>query len=373
MKRSMKRTTKHEGERMSYLKNAWYVAAWSDSVNREMRVETLLDEPILLYRKQDGSPVAMIDRCPHRFAPLHMGKLLGDIIECGYHGLKFDCSGACVHNPHGDGKIPAAARVHTYPAVDRHNLLWLWNGDAELADPALIPDYSHLTSPLLKTVGDHMIQNAHYELVVDNLMDLSHVNYLHAPYQKVDDFLAAKHDVIYKDGILESKRSLPSTRAPSSFRPFMKDPDAPVEYWLDIRWYPASCCQLEVGIVPVGRPRSEGLVRLGTHIVTPQTNSSTHYFYASSRNYQLDDPAADEETNRWQQMGFHEQDKPMIEGVQLRMGNADLQSKNPILLQTDAAAMRARRILAKLIEKEAGSLADSKLASIAIKSEPALN
>lgn len=364
---------------MPYLKNAWYAAAWSNTVERQLQTRTLLDEPILLYRKEDGAPVAMLDRCPHRFAPLHMGKLVGDVVECGYHGLQFDCSGACVSNPHGDGRIPAAARVRQFPAVDRHSLIWIWPGDAALADPALIPDYGHLTSPLLKTVGDHMIQNANYELVVDNLMDLSHVNYLHAPYQKVDDFLAAKHDVIYKDGVLESKRSLPSTHAPSSFRPFMKDPDAKVEYWLDIRWYPASCCQLEVGIVPVGRPRSEGLVRLGTHIVTPQTARSTHYFYASSRNYRLEDPAADQETNYWQQMGFHEQDKPMIEGVQERMGDADLQSLNPILLQTDAAAMRARKVLAKLIEKEIKELtgdapaAAKAAAVIAIKPEPALN
>jgi phenylpropionate dioxygenase-like ring-hydroxylating dioxygenase large terminal subunit len=337
---------------MSYLKNAWYVAAWTSEVGRELLSRTLLDEPLLLYRKEDGTPVAMMDRCPHRFAPLHMGKLVGDRVECGYHGLQFDGAGACVHNPHGDGRIPAAARVRPFPAVDRYSLVWIWNGEASLADPALIPDYMHLTSPLLKTVGDRMIQNAHYELVVDNLMDLSHVNYLHAPYQKVDDFLAAKHEVTLVNGVLDSKRALPSTHAPSSFRPFMKDPDAPVEYWLNIRWYAAGCCQLEVGITPVGQPRSEGLVRIGTHIVTPQDSGSTHYFYASSRNYRLDDPEADEETNRWQQMGFHEQDKPMIEGVQQRMGGANLQSMNPILLETDAAAMRARRVLAKLIEQE---------------------
>ena len=342
---------------MAYLKNAWYVAAWSNEVGRTLLTRSLLDEPILLYRKEDGSPVAMADRCPHRFAPLHMGRLVGDLVECGYHGLQFDGAGACVLNPHGDGHIPTAARVRNYPVADRYSLLWIWSGDPSKADPHLIPDYGHLTSPLLKTVGDHMIQNAHYELVVDNLMDLSHVNYLHAPYQKVDDFLAAKHEVTHHDGVLDSKRTLTNTRAPSSFRPFMPDPDAPVEYWLNMRWYAASCCQLEVGITPVGRPRSEGLIRIGTHIVTPQTETSTHYFYASSRNYNLDDPAADDETNRWQQMGFHEQDKPMIEGVQLRMGDTDLLSKNPILLQTDAAAMRARRLLSGMIAKEAASAA----------------
>jgi phenylpropionate dioxygenase-like ring-hydroxylating dioxygenase large terminal subunit len=201
-----------------------------------------------------------------------------------------------------------------------------------------------------------MMQQAHYELVVDNLMDLSHVNYLHAPYQQVDDFLSAKHDVVQDGNALESRRTVPATRAPQSFRPFLDDPDAPVDYWLNIRWHAPSCCLLETGVVPAGRPRDEGLMRIGTHIVTPVSATSTQYLYASSRNYRLDDPDADDETARWQQMGFHEQDKPMIEGVQRRMGERELMSMRPILLATDAAAVRARRLLAAMIEAEARSV-----------------
>jgi phenylpropionate dioxygenase-like ring-hydroxylating dioxygenase large terminal subunit len=317
------------------LKNIWYVAAWSTEIGQQFVSRTLLGDPLLLYRKGDGTPVVLLDRCPHRFAPLSMGRRVGDDVECGYHGLQFDCSGKCVRNPHGNGRIPDAARVRRFPAADRHGLLWIWAGDEGRADTDLIPDYGHLVSP--------------------DLMDLSHVNYLHAPYQQVDDFLQARHDIEQEGASVVSRRTIDSTRAPRSFRPFLADPEAPVEYWLDIRWRAPGCCQLETGVVAVGRPRDQGVVRIGTHIVTPQTDASSIYFYASSRNYRLDDPRADEETSRWHQIGFHEQDKPMIEAVQTRMGDSDLLSQKPLLLATDAAAIRTRRMLQAMIEEEAGT------------------
>ena len=337
---------------MAFLRNTWYVGAWAHEVSRALTPRKLLGEPVLFYRKENGEAVAIGNRCPHRFAPLHLGKLVGDNVECGYHGLKFGCDGACVDNPHGDHKIPSAARVKAYPVVERHGLVWLWMGQPELADPAGIPDYSHLENPALKTIGDVMLQKANYQLVVDNLMDLTHVNYLHAPYQKNDDFLAARHDVVHKDRTLDSLRSIPNTQAPQSFTPFLADPQAPVDYWLNIRWQAPGACQLEVGVVPVGQPRSEGIKRLGTHIVTPETDTTTHYFYASSRNYLLDDPKADLETRNWQQLGFHEQDKPMLEAVQEMMGTTDLDVLQPVLLSSDAAAMRVRRLMKELIQNE---------------------
>lgn len=197
-----------------------------------------------------------------------------------------------------------------------------------------------------------MEQLVNYEVLVDNLMDLSHVNYLHVPYQKIDNFLEANHEVVQTGNVVESRRSIASTFAPPSFRPFMKEPDSPVEYWLNIRWYPPAVCQLEVGVKPVGAPHSEALIRLGTHIVTPDTPISSRYFYASSRNYNLDDKAADEETATWQRVGFHQQDKPMLEAVQRRMKTPDLFSLNPVLLTSDAAAVRVRRVLSSMISAE---------------------
>src|ERR1700761_672315 len=129
----------------AYLRNAWYVAAWSDSLgDGQVLARTIMDEPIVLYRKADGGIAAVEDRCPHRFAPLSMGKVVdGDRIQCPYHGLEFDGSGACVKNPHGTKNIPPRARVKSYPVLEKHKAVWIWMGERP-ADPAKIPDFSVL-------------------------------------------------------------------------------------------------------------------------------------------------------------------------------------------------------------------------------------
>src|SRR6266702_6212839 len=122
-----------------YVLNTWYAAAWSEDIGRTLFARRLLNEPLVFYRKEDGTPCVLHDRCPHRFVPLSMGKLLGDDVECLYHGLRFDCTGACIDNPNGAGVIPNAAKVRTYPHAERWGLVWIWMGDASRADPALIP------------------------------------------------------------------------------------------------------------------------------------------------------------------------------------------------------------------------------------------
>lgn len=124
---------------MSYLRNAWYVAGWQDEVeNGGLFHRRILDEQILLVRDQAGMVHALADRCPHRFAPLHLGKRHGDVIECAYHGLRFDMGGRCVLNPQGEGAIPAGARtneltrdgLHTRTIADVALLFWRDEGGA---------------------------------------------------------------------------------------------------------------------------------------------------------------------------------------------------------------------------------------------------
>jgi phenylpropionate dioxygenase-like ring-hydroxylating dioxygenase large terminal subunit len=101
-----------------FLRNSWYVAARSAEVARKPLARILLNEPVALYRKEDGTPVALEDRCCHRQLPLSMGRLEGDELRCGYHGLKFDASGTCVEIP-GQTAIPPQARVRAYPLLER--------------------------------------------------------------------------------------------------------------------------------------------------------------------------------------------------------------------------------------------------------------
>ena len=123
-----------------YLRNAWYQAAWSQEVTaEEPLVRTILDLPLLFFRGPDGTVSALHDRCPHRFAPLSAGRVRDGIVVCGYHGLTFDASGACVRNPHGP--VARTMRVANFPVRERHQAIWIWMGNAQTADPASIPTF----------------------------------------------------------------------------------------------------------------------------------------------------------------------------------------------------------------------------------------
>jgi len=164
---------------MMFLKSAWYAAAWGDEVSKELFVRTVAGEAILLTRGDDGTPRALADSCPHRFAPLSAGCRTDGRIRCAYHGLEFDLDGRYVHNPHVTGARPAAARVRSYAVVERYGLVWLWLGDAGHADPARIPDFAFLDDPRWLVVHGTIHGSGHFELFTDNLMDLGHTEFLH--------------------------------------------------------------------------------------------------------------------------------------------------------------------------------------------------
>ena len=129
-----------------YVRNAWYVAAWDHEITRTMKRRIILDEPVVLFRKDDGTAVALEDRCCHRQAPLSMGKLIGNVVKCPYHGLEFDATGKCVKVPSQD-MVPASARVRSYPVVERNHWVWVWMGERAKADPALIEDFHWMDDP----------------------------------------------------------------------------------------------------------------------------------------------------------------------------------------------------------------------------------
>ena len=162
-----------------FVKNCWYVAAWSKDVGRELIDRILLSEYVVLYRKEDGTPVALENRCPHRNLTLSEGRLIGDQIECGYHGMVFNCDGVCTHLP-GSDKAPDWATVRRYPVAERNGWLFYWPGDPAQADEALIPDYPkhNEDEDWIRAQGQAYVI-AGYRLVLDNLLDLSHLTYVH--------------------------------------------------------------------------------------------------------------------------------------------------------------------------------------------------
>ncbi len=338
---------------MKYLKNTWYVAAWAHEVSGDQLLSrTLLNVAVVIFRRSDGSPAVVADSCPHRFAPLHLGRIVGDNIECGYHGLQFDGDGNCVHNPHGAGVIPKGCSIAAFPAVEKHGVLWIWPGDKERADPQLIPDFSYLVEPGRKTVFGKRHMKAHFELITDNLMDASHTQFVHKDLLGSDAFARSRHEVIQEAEAVHSNYVFPDSEIPEAYKAYFDDPTLRVDYSVNFRWLAPALVRNSVSLIPLGKTAAEGILRTGTHLMTPETELTSHYFFCHTRNFKLDDEAVDERIRWWQKTGLAEQDGPMIEAVQKNMGIADLDSLNPVLFSIDSAAVRVRRLHAKMIADE---------------------
>lgn len=343
---------------MPYLLNTWYVAGWSEDVQAgALFTRTLLEQPVLMFRDAAGVPHALVDRCPHRFAPLSMGRLCdgGQSVQCAYHGLRFDNTGACVHNPHGDGRIPPAAKVRSYPMVERHGILWIWMGDAARADAALIPDFS-LIDPEHWYVGKRYLHaKANYVLETDNIMDLSHVEFLHPSTLGTPAVKNALTDIRQEGNTVWSMRqTVGETLTPFLYNSLGYPDGMKVDRWFDVRWNAPANMLLIAGATPTGRPRSEGRESALPHLFTPETATTTHYWFGASRPRAMGPAGAEmaEKVADGLSIPFTQEDLPMLEAQQRAMGSADFWSLKPVLLGGDAPAVRARRVLDKLIAEE---------------------
>lgn len=336
-----------------FLRNAWYVAAWSSEIGRHLLERTLLEEPICLYRKENGDAVAIGNVCPHRLASLSMGKLIGDVVQCGYHGLRYDATGACVLNPHDDGKIPPKMCVSSYPLVERHKMIWLWMGDPQKADPATIPDFSCHTDESLSMVGGMFEIKANYELISDNLLDLAHGEFVHEGILSSEAITRSKLQTIQNGTTVYANRWCPDGAAAPAWAAAFDGYEKPVDHWLYMRWDAPAHMLLDVGVCPVGGTRADGVWTYGTDIITPKDEFNSYYFWTATRGYKVGDPGADEFWRQAIKAAFEGQDEPMIEAQQRNLGRRTIEEAQSIMISSDAAAMRARRVLAKLIASEA--------------------
>lgn len=163
-----------------FIENAWYIAGWSHEVASTPVARKILGHPVVLFRDLEGAPKALEDSCPHRRLPLSMGCIVGDTLRCGYHGMRFDGAGRCIDIP-GQTLIPPAAHIRAYPVVERYDLIWVWMGDPQNADAADIIDVAHYDDPAWAiNRGPPMDVGCHYQLMTDNLLDPTHVSYVHA-------------------------------------------------------------------------------------------------------------------------------------------------------------------------------------------------
>lgn len=331
-----------------YLRNVWYQAAWSSELEAGPLARTILDTPILIYRTADGI-AALLDRCPHRFAPLSAGRIENGVAVCGYHGLGYDSSGKCVLNPHS--AITSAMRVESYAAVERHTAIWIWMGEASAADPARIPDLSFIDrTPETARIELYMYTAAGYRLLTDNIMDLSHADYLH-PSSLGGMMMHTKARTFERDGRLVAEWASPSCPAPPMFQSKVTSPQMS-NYWIEVAWEAPAVMVLGTAVVPEGSERTPVDEVYALHNMTPETDGTCHYFMCATRGDRLNDANFSAMLKVRLEHAFSGEDKPMIEAQQRRMGSDDLWALKPILLPTDAAAVQVRRRLDQLIASE---------------------
>jgi phenylpropionate dioxygenase-like ring-hydroxylating dioxygenase large terminal subunit len=345
-----------------YLKNAWYVAAWSDELGEELITRTICELPVLLYRKENGDAVAMGNLCPHRFAPLHMGKKIGDTVQCGYHGMVFGESGKCVLNPHHGGVISPAMKVASYPVIEKNGAIFVWTGEAEAADEALIPDFDCYSKPGFTTIRGMMDVQANYELITDNLLDLTHADFLHEGTLSSESITKSKLETLETGSTVWANRWCPDGLPPPVWGGIMEMEmgpkaggwlDTPVDHWLYFRWDAPAHLLLDVGITPVGKTRDDGLWVFTGHHLTPVSPTRTLYYWTVVRNHGIDNPEVEAFWQGSIDYAFAIQDKPMIEAQQAALGNAQIETRQPIAIPADVSGAKARRMLSRLIAGEA--------------------
>lgn len=348
---------------MTFLRNAWYVAAWAkDLLNLGLEGRTFLGEPVVLYRDGQGVARALADTCPHRFAPLSRGSV-GDNgrLTCAYHGLAFGPDGACVHNPHG--RIPPAS-VRAYPLVERHSILWIWMGDPDLADEDTIPAFPNLDPDADVSISqrDWIRMAAHHELITDNLLDLSHVSFLHYGILGNEDTIPAEIKVDRDGNKLVSRRWMENVRVPGMFDLLFKRDGGRVDMWTDMSWQPPGLMINDAGVTEPGAGKQAGTGIFGHHFLTPETETSTLYHFAAVLQNPRPAPpeVADEvraKLTEMRRVAFGEQDAPMIEAQQKRKEAMDAAGIGPVLLSIDKGPEAYKNILKRLMAAEAGPAA----------------
>jgi phenylpropionate dioxygenase-like ring-hydroxylating dioxygenase large terminal subunit len=336
------------------LKNAWYVAAWSDEVSDSPVERRIIGERVVLYRRGDGAPVALTGLCPHRRLPLAMGRVEGDLISCGYHGLTFGPDGQCVRVP-CQQNVPAGADLQSYPLEERYGLIWIWMGDPAKADPATIveipnwgdPDWGYNRGPAMR-------YDCNYLLITDNLLDPSHVAWVHqssfgdTSCEAVP--LQAKRDEL---GMTVSRWIMDAPVAPfyRDLVPFDGNADRLQSY--EVR-YPSNAI-IKAVFVPAGQGGAgtspdpdDSFLMDSYNFITPEDERTSRYYWFQLRNVRPDDDALSQQMSEGVLAAFSE-DLAILNAVQQGIDEA---GEDYVSIASDAGALRFRHELARLIAAE---------------------
>lgn len=334
----------------SWLTNTWYVAAWDTEVDTAPLSRTICGVPILFYRRLDRRVVAMRDACPHRLLPLSLGIREGDSIRCKYHGLKLGPDGVAEEMPLANDPVNRSICVETFITHERHRFVWVWIGERERADPALIPDLWPCSHPDWVFDGDHYAIACDYRLMIDNLMDLTHETHVHSGSIGQPEIMEAPLTCRVDGDRVFLSRWMPDITPPPFWRDALRH-DGPVDRWQICQFVLPSAVMIDVGVAPVAAgatldSHDQGVRGMVVDFMTPETEESHHYFWGMARNFDIHDVGFTARLKR-QQGGVFAEDRAVLEQQQASMrANPDLKLR---AYSIDQGGVRARQIIARAI------------------------
>lgn len=338
----------------SIVRNQWYVAAYGREIGRDLFSRTICGESILFWRTEAGAVTAMSDRCVHRRFPLaeKPSHLVGDTVVCGYHGFTYGADGKCVAVP-GQTRVPRTARLRAYPVVEQDSFVWVFIGDTARAETTPISRAPWLATPGWTTVSGMEPLAARASLLVDNLLDLSHETYLHGGYIGTPEVAETPITTEVDDeaGVVRVSRRMADAACPP-FYAKSTGITGRITRWQDIEYVPPCLYTLHSRIAPAGvLPNEDGTDPDAFHVevvyaITPETDHSTHDFWAVARDFALDDDGVSDflaENNRTVVL----QDVTALNVLeQVIAGEPD--GYQELSINIDTGGLAARRMLARL-------------------------
>jgi vanillate O-demethylase monooxygenase subunit len=338
----------------TFLQNYWYAAAWDHEIKGQPFARTICGESVVLLRRNDRTLAALEDCCPHRLLPLSKGFLRGENLVCGYHGLEFNGEGRCVHMPSQQG-VKQSLAVRAYPVAERHRIVWVWIGDPALADDAKIPDLEWCSHPDWVFDGSSYHVKCDYQLLVDNLMDLTHETYVHPTSIGQQEIAEAAIRTTSDERSVTLTRWMLDIVPPPFWAANLKSYEKCDRWQICTFTLPANV-MIDVGVALAGTgapegDRSQGVTGIVVNLMTPETETTTWYFWGMVRNFDIHDRGLTTRIRDAQASVFAE-DVAVLEAQQeniLRRPDRKLTNLN-----IDAGGVYARRIIERELARKAG-------------------
>ncbi|RZA29761.1 MAG: aromatic ring-hydroxylating dioxygenase subunit alpha [Lysobacteraceae bacterium] len=339
--------------------NQWYVAGFSWELQDKPLARTLLNRKVVMFRTGAGQAAALEDRCCHKSLPLSCGTIEGRGVRCGYHGLLFAPDGACIEVP-GQERIPAKARVKSYPLVEKDQILWIWMAQEEGGQPTHeAPGYWVHGDPRYSVKGDVFHYDAPYQLIHDNLLDLSHLGYVHL--KTIGGNAAVHMNAQLKveaagDGVRVLRHMRDSAPPPTYLGawPFQGH----IDRWQEVDFRVSHLLiwtgGADVGTEDLDDPQRGGFHMRGFHAITPETDTTAHYMWTMASNRHPDRPDIAELVYQQTALTFYE-DKEVIEAQYQNM--LRFPGAPQVDIHVDVGPNRARRVIERLVRQSAPPVA----------------